>query len=333
MNQLTISLIVPMYNEEDNIDLFYNKISQVMNLNNYNYEIVCINDGSKDRTLEKLKLLAKNDHHVKVIELSRNFGKEIAMSAGLKYSKGDVVVPIDADLQDPPEVIPEMVKKWSEGYDVVYATRLKRDGETFLKKTTAHLFYRFMKKITRVDIPADTGDFRLMSRQVVDAINLLPEHHRFMKGLFSWVGFRQTSIEYNREPRYAGKTSFNYWKLWNFAIEGITSFSFAPLQVAMYLGFTISILSLLYAGFLIIRTLLGIETVPGYPSLMVAILFFGGVQLITLGIIGEYVGRIYNETKRRPLYIVKEEINFNDNLFCTESIYSDRGVASTKDDI
>ncbi|MCP3794770.1 glycosyltransferase family 2 protein [Paenibacillus sp. CH40] len=333
MNQLTISLIVPMYNEEDNIDLFYNKISQVMNLNNYNYEIVCINDGSKDRTLEKLKLLAENDHHIKVIELSRNFGKEIAMSAGLKYSKGDVVVPIDADLQDPPEVIPEMVKKWSEGYDVVYATRLKRDGETFLKKTTAHLFYRFMKKITRVDIPADTGDFRLMSRQVVDEINRLPEHHRFMKGLFSWVGFRQTSIEYNREPRYAGKTSFNYWKLWNFAIEGITSFSFAPLQVAMYLGFTISILSLLYAGFLIIRTLLGIETVPGYPSLMVAILFFGGVQLITLGIIGEYVGRIYNETKRRPLYIVKEEINFNDNFIYTESIYSDREVASTKDDI
>lgn len=307
----TLSLVVPMYNEEENIDIFYKKITEVMKKNQYLYEIICINDGSKDGTLSKLTTLSQMDTRIKVIDLSRNFGKEIAMSAGLKYSSGDAVIPIDADLQDPPELIPLLVEKWFEGYDVVYATRERRDGETVLKKATAHMFYRFIQKITKIDIPADTGDFRLMSRQVVDEINRLPEQHRFMKGLFSWVGFKQTSISYQRDPRFAGKTSFNYWKLWNFAIEGITSFSFAPLQIAMYLGFLVSGFSLLYAVYLIFQTLLFGNLVPGYPSLMVAILFFGGVQLITLGIIGEYVGRIYNETKRRPLYIVRESINFD----------------------
>ncbi|MDP4096516.1 glycosyltransferase family 2 protein [Paenibacillus sp. P96] len=302
-----ISLVVPMYNESDNIGYFYERITSV--LTDYIFEIICINDGSKDSTLNKLNELASKDKRVKVIDLSRNFGKEVAMSAGLKYAQGDIIIPIDADLQDPPELIPDMIEKWQEGYDVVYATRIIREGETFFKKATASIFYKFIRKITKIDIPADTGDFRLMSRQVVDAVNALPESHRFMKGLFSWVGFRQISIPYQREPRFAGKTNFNYWKLWNFAIEGITSFSFAPLQISMYMGFLVSIAALIYAFYLVVDTLLFGNSVPGYPSLMVAILFFGGVQLITLGVIGEYVGRIYGETKRRPLFLVRETIN------------------------
>lgn len=244
--------------------------------NSYDFEIICINDGSKDNTLSLLKELARNDERIKVIDLSRNFGKEVAMSAGLKYAVGDAIIPIDADLQDPPEVIPLLVNKWHEGYDVVYATRTKREGETVFKKMTAHMFYRVIAKLTRIDIPEDTGDFRLMSRQVVDALNQLPEHHRFMKGLFSWVGYKQTSITYQREARFAGKTSFNYWKLWNFALEGITSFSFAPLQFASYLGFFVSITSFIYMMYLIFSTIFFGNPVAGYPSLMVAILFFGG---------------------------------------------------------
>ncbi|UMY54322.1 MULTISPECIES: glycosyltransferase family 2 protein [Paenibacillus] len=304
-----MSLVVPMYNEIDNIDFFYERISEVLNKHNYDYEIICINDGSKDNTHARLREIASTDYRIKVIDLSRNFGKEIAMSAGLKYSKGDIVIPIDADLQDPPELIPLMVEKWQEGYDVVYATRTKRDGETFIKKATASFFYKFIRRITKIDIPADTGDFRLMSRQVVNAVNNLPESHRFMKGLFSWVGFKQTSISYLRDARFAGKTSFNYWKLWNFAIEGITSFSFAPLQLAMYLGFIVSIFALIRALFLMINTLIYGNPVPGYPSLMVTVLFLGGVQLITIGIIGEYIGRVYGESKRRPLFLVRETIN------------------------
>ncbi|MBY0022431.1 glycosyltransferase family 2 protein [Paenibacillus polymyxa] len=308
-NEFNISIIVPMFNEGENVNVFYERMTNLLNSYGYNYTIICINDGSKDDTMERLRIVASQDKRVKVINLSRNFGKEIAMSAGLHYSQSDIVIPIDADLQDPPEVIPLLIEKWKEGYDVVYATRLKREGETWFKKFTAHFFYRVIGKMTRFEIPADTGDFRLMTKQVVEALNKLPEQHRFMKGLFSWVGFKQTSISYYREPRYAGKSSFNYWKLWNFAIEGITSFSFAPLQIATYLGLVIAGLSLLYAIYLIVATITLGNAVAGYPSLMVAILFFGGVQLMTLGLIGEYVGRIYNESKRRPLYLVKEEIN------------------------
>ncbi|MGE7614041.1 glycosyltransferase family 2 protein [Paenibacillus sp. NPDC101420] len=313
-NSFNMSIIVPMYNEGENVNVFYEKLTQILVSQSYDYEIICINDGSKDDTMERLRSLANRDRRIKVINLSRNFGKEIAMSAGLKYSKADIVIPIDADLQDPPEVIPLLIEKWKEGYDVVYATRIKRDGETWLKKATAHTFYRIMGKMTRFEIPADTGDFRLMTKQVVEALNQLPEQHRFMKGLFSWVGFKQTSVTYYREPRYAGKSSFNYWKLWNFAIEGITSFSFAPLQFATYLGLLIAVLSLVYATYLVIATVTLGNPVPGYPSLMVAILFFGGVQLITLGVIGEYIGRIYNESKRRPLFLVKEELNIDDEI-------------------
>ncbi|WP_163859858.1 glycosyltransferase family 2 protein [Paenibacillus elgii] len=309
---LKLSLIVPMYNEGSNISYFYNRITKVLENIGYRYEIICINDGSKDDTMQRLTELNKKDNRVKIINLSRNFGKEIAMSAGLKAAKGDAIIPIDADLQDPPELIPELIDKWLAGYDVVYATRTKREGETWTKKATAKLFYKFMRKITNIDIPADTGDFRLMSRRVVDALNQLPEHHRFMKGLFSWVGFKQIGISYQREPRHAGKSSFNYWKLWNFAIEGITSFSFAPLKMSSYLGLIVSFLSVLYMLFLIVRTIFFGNEVPGYPSLMVAILFFGGVQLMSLGFIGEYVGRIYNESKRRPLYFVSEQIGFDE---------------------
>ncbi len=261
--------------------------------------------------MDRLKKISQTDKHIKVIDLSRNFGKEIAMTAGLNYCTGDAVIPIDADLQDPPEIIPRLVEKWQEGYDVVYATRIKRDGETWFKKASAHLFYKAIKKLTNIEIPQDTGDFRLMSRQVVESLKSLPEQHRFMKGLFSWVGYRQTGISYNRDPRHAGKSKFNYWKLWNFALEGITSFSFLPLQLATYLGFSVAVLALIYAVYMVGLTLLQGNPVPGYPSLMVSILFLGGVQLIALGFIGEYVGRIYNETKRRPLYIVRDAINFS----------------------
>ncbi|HEY0827972.1 MAG TPA: glycosyltransferase family 2 protein [Bacilli bacterium] len=306
-----LSIVVPVYNESLNILPFHNRMTVLLEQLGYSYEMIFINDGSKDDTLVQLKQLLKRDSRVKVIDFSRNFGKEIAMTAGLQLSTGDAVIPIDVDLQDPPELIPQMVEKWREGYDVVYATRVKRDGETWVKKLTAILFYKFIKKITNINIPKNTGDFRLMSRQVVDALNDMPEQHRFMKGLFSWVGFRQTSVSYYREPRHRGTSKYNYWKLWNFALEGITSFSFLPLQLASYMGFGVALFAIIYAIYMVATTLLQGNPVPGYPSLMVAILFLGGVQLMTLGVVGEYVGRIYNETKRRPLYIIREKLGFD----------------------
>lgn len=306
-----ISVVVPMYNESANIDAFYTRMTRVLAQLNKSYEIICINDGSRDNTLELLKGLNLKDDRVKVIDLSRNFGKETALSAGLDYSSGEVVVPIDADLQDPPELIPQLLAKWEEGYDVVYAVRSTRAGETWLKKKTAILFYKVMQKMTPLDMPMNTGDFRLMSRQTVDALKNLRESHRFMKGLFCWVGFRQTGIYYKREARYAGKTKWNYSKLWNLALEGITSFSYLPLQWSMYFGLAVAFLSFIYGLFLIIDTLLYGNPVPGYPSLMVVILFLGGVQLFTIGIIGQYIGRIYNESKHRPLYIVRETCGFS----------------------
>lgn len=303
-----------MFNEGENIDYFYQKVSEVIDssiLAAYDFEIICVNDGSQDSTLEKIEKLAAKDKRVKAIDLSRNFGKEIALTAGIREAVGDAVIPIDADLQDPPELIAELIEKWNEGYDVVYATRLLREGESRLKKITSYLFYRTIRLLTKVDIPPDTGDFRLMSRQVVDALNECREQHRFMKGLFSWVGFKQTSVPYLRNRRYKGITSFNYWKLWNFALEGITSFSFIPLQIATYIGFLTALFSVFYIIYVIGKTWLFGEAVRGYPSTIVAIFFFGGMQLMTLGIIGEYVGRIYNESKRRPLYFIKRKINFD----------------------
>lgn len=308
-----VSIVVPMYNESPNVEPFYERVSKVMQALGESYEIVCVNDGSKDDTINRLITLAEKDPRVKVIDLSRNFGKEIALTAGLDFASGDAVIPIDADLQDPPELIPELIARWREGYDVVYATRLERKGESWLKRLTSRLFYRVIKRMTLISIPEDTGDFRLMSRPVVEALGELRERNRFMKGLFSWVGFRQTSLPYNRNPRNAGKTKWNYWKLWNFALEGITSFSYIPLQFATYFGLTVAFLSFLYALFIIIRTLIFGRDVAGYPSLITVILFLGGVQLFAIGIVGEYIGRIYNEVKQRPLYLVKAKYGLSLN--------------------
>ncbi|MFN8576445.1 MAG: glycosyltransferase family 2 protein [Candidatus Sericytochromatia bacterium] len=303
-NECYISIVAPAYNESENIYPFYERMKKVLDSITDDWEIVCVNDGSKDDTVEKLIDLNSKDNRVKVVDLSRNFGKELALTAGLDYSKGKAIIPIDIDLQDPPELIKDMIELWKQGNDVVYATRIKREGESAIKKTTAYLFYKLINKMTRINIPQNTGDFRLIDRRVLDSLKELKETHRFMKGLFSWVGYKQVSLPYVREPRFAGTTKFNYWKLWNFAIEGITSFSIVPLQLATYLGFFISLIAAFYAIVIIYKTLSHGADVPGYPSIMVTVLFFGGIQLITIGIIGEYVGRIYNEVKGRPLYLV-----------------------------
>lgn len=311
-NFVTLSIVVPLYNEQDNIEHLFNRLFAVLNPLGLSYEIVCINDGSRDKTLEQLIAYHQRYDVIKVINLSRNFGKEIALTAGIDYASGDAVIPIDADLQDPPELIGKLVEKWQEGYDVVYATRRSRQGESWLKKLTAAAFYRTIGKISQVSIPRNTGDFRLLDRQVVESIKKLPEKNRFMKGLFAWVGYKQTFVEFDREPRFQGETKWNYWKLWNFALDGITSFSLWPLKVWTYVGVFISLVSLLYAFYLVLKTIiLGID-VPGYASLMVAILFLGGIQLITLGIIGEYLGRIFLEVKERPLYFVRDSYGFEE---------------------
>ena len=300
-----LSVVVPVYNEDEVLPEFHRRLSAVLATLELDSEIVVVNDGSHDRSVEVIESLRATDPRIALVDLSRNFGKEIALTAGIDAAAGDAIVLIDADLQDPPELIPELLRHWREGYDVVYATRVSRDGETRLKKATAFLFYRVMRRATRITIPADTGDFRLLSRRAARALGQLQEQHRFMKGLFAWIGFPQKSVPYRREPRYAGETKWNYWRLWNFALEGITSFTIAPLKVATYLGLATALLSFAYAGLIILKTLLYGEPVRGYPSLMAAVLFFSGVQLIGIGLIGEYLGRVFDETKRRPLYLVK----------------------------
>ncbi len=307
-----LSLVAPMFNEAENVEAFYARAVAVLEGIGEPFELVLVNDGSRDDTLARLAELHRRDPRVKVVNLSRNFGKEIALSAGLDLASGDAVIPIDADLQDPPELIVEMVARWREGWDVVYAQRTSRSGESWLKRATSYAFYRVMRRLTRIEIPQDTGDFRLMDRRVVTALRGLREQHRFMKGLFGWVGFRQVALPYARDPRHAGKTKWNYLRLWNFAIEGITSFSFVPLQIATYLGATVALLAFGYAAYFFLKTLLYGPDVPGYPSLLVIILFLGGVQLLTLGVLGEYVGRIYAESKHRPLYVVREKLGFSE---------------------
>lgn len=308
-----LSVVIPCYNEEENIDYLFERLTAVLDRLNLKYELICVNDGSADNTLKRLIEYHHRNPKIKVVNFSRNFGKEIALSAGIDYASGHAVIPIDADLQDPPELIEQLLAKWREGYDVVYAVRRSRQGESWLKRLTAGAFYRIISGMTNITIPHDTGDFRLLDRQVVEALKQLPERRRFMKGLFSWVGYRQTAIEYDRDPRYQGTTKWNYWKLWNFALEGITSFSFVPLKIWSYVGIVISLVSFVYASFLVIRTLiLGID-VPGYASIMVAVLFLGGVQMISLGFIGEYLGRVYDEVKQRPLYLVRDCYGFNKN--------------------
>lgn len=300
----TLSVVVPAYNEEAVLPEFHRRLTAALGRTGCSWEILYVNDGSSDGTLEVIRSFA--DPRVGFLDLSRNFGKEIAMTAGLDHAGGDATVVIDADLQDPPELIPELVAKWREGYDVVFARRTARDGETLLKKLTASLFYRVIQSLSRVRIPEDAGDFRLLSRRAVEALRQLREQHRFMKGLFAWIGYPQIAVHYRRAPRYAGHTKWNYWRLWNFAIEGITSFSIAPLKIATYLGGLTALGSFGYALFVIYKTLAHGEPVRGYPSLMVVVLFLGGMQLLCLGMIGEYLGRMFNEAKRRPLYLLKE---------------------------
>ncbi|HXZ96763.1 MAG TPA: glycosyltransferase family 2 protein [Burkholderiales bacterium] len=301
-----ISIVVPAYNEQDVLRVFHERLSPVLAKLGVHVEVIYVNDGSSDGTLEILRSLKAADERVAILDLSRNFGKEIALTAGLDHASGDAVIVIDADLQDPPELIPEFLQRWHEGYDVVYARRTEREGESALKKATAYVFYRIMQRASHVKIPEDAGDFRLLSRRAVDSLRQLREHHRFMKGLFAWIGYPQKAVFYQREARAAGKTKWNYWRLWNFALEGITSFTTAPLRFATYIGLLTALASFVYAAIVIYKTLAFGESVRGYPSLMVAILFLGGVQLFTIGIIGEYLGRMFNEAKQRPLYIVKD---------------------------
>jgi glycosyltransferase involved in cell wall biosynthesis len=315
-----ISVVVPLYNEEENIDALFRRLLAVLEALNTSYEVICVNDGSRDNTLKNLVEYHQRYPQIKVVNLSRNFGKDIAMSAGIDYSQGMAVIPIDADLQDPPELIAEMIEKWHEGYDVVYASRRVRIGESWFKRFSAEGFYQVINKLSRVSIPPNTGDFRLIDRRVVESIKKMPERQRFMKGIFAWVGYKQTSILFDREPRYQGQTKWNYWKLWNFAIDGITSFSFLPLKVWTYVGLIIALVSLVYASFLILRTIIFGIDVPGYASLMVAVLFLGGIQLLTLGIIGEYIGRVYEEVKGRPLYLVRDCYGFENREQISDKI-------------
>jgi glycosyltransferase involved in cell wall biosynthesis len=303
-----LSIIIPAYNEEEVLDEFYRRIIGVLSKIDLPYELVFVNDGSRDGTLRLLEGLGQQDEYVVVIDLSRNFGKEIAVSAGIDFCRGDAVVIIDADLQDPPELIPELVKQWQQGYDNVYARRTSRDGESTLKKITSYLFYRFIRGMTHIDIPADTGDFRLLSRRAIDALKQLPERNRFMKGLYAWIGYPAIAVDYRRDPRYAGETKWNYWKLWNFALEGITSFTEVPLKLASYVGGFMAFGAFCYGVYTIIKTVVFGSDVPGYPSLIVTILFLGGIQLVFIGILGEYLGRAFAEIKQRPLYFVNKII-------------------------
>ena len=302
--QELLSIVVPAYNEQEVITEFYHRLAKVLDEIPMSSEIVFVNDGSTDDTLAVLQALFNEDPRIAVIDLSRNFGKEIALTAGLHKANGDAIIVIDADLQDPPELIPELLMEWRNGYDVVYAKRAAREGETAVKKATAHLFYRFMQKVGRVKIPEDTGDFRLLSKRAVCALGSLGEQHRFMKGLFTWIGFPQKAVLYERDARFAGDTKWNYLGLLNLAIEGITSFTTAPLRIATFIGLLTAAGAFAYGVFMIVRTLIYGNPVAGYPSLVVIVLFLGGVQLVAIGVMGEYVGRIFNETKDRPLYLL-----------------------------
>jgi polyisoprenyl-phosphate glycosyltransferase len=302
-----ISIVTPFYNEEETVEAFLNSIKHVVEtIHNMEFEIVCVNDGSCDQTLEKLLAATRYNIKIIILDLSRNFGKEAALTAGIEEAQGDAVIPIDADLQDPPELIPVLIEYWQNGYEVVLAKRSDRSTDSFLKRKTAELFYRLHNKMAESPIPENVGDFRLMDRCVVEAFKRLPEKRRFMKGLFAWLGFKTAMVQYVRQPRMTGKTKFSGWKLWNFALEGITSFSTAPLRIWTYVGFMVSAFSFAYSLFIIARTLIGGVDVPGYASLLTAMLFLGGVQLIGIGILGEYIGRIYIEAKNRPTYIVRQ---------------------------
>ncbi|PMY42792.1 glycosyltransferase [Pseudomonas sp. GW456-L14] len=311
---MKISLIVPVFNEEQAIVLFYQAVRRELRFEQGEVEIVFINDGSSDRTAEEVKALAQMDEQVLLINFSRNFGKEPALFAGLEHASGDAVIPMDVDLQDPISVIPRLIEEWQKGADVVLAKRRRRTADSFLRRSSAALFYHLLNRIAYTRIEENVGDFRLMDRKVVDVIRTLPEHQLFMKGVLSWAGFTTVVVEYERAGRVAGKSKFNGWKLWNLALEGITSFSTVPLRLWTYIGGGISIFAVLYAVYMVLDKIFFGNSVPGYPSLMTAILFLGGVQLIGIGILGEYVGRIYIEAKHRPRYVIKDVIGGKDRL-------------------
>ena len=301
----SLAVVVPAYNEGEGLRAFHARLTAVFDrLDSFRCSVIYVDDGSRDDTWEVIETLAQSDTRVAALRLSRNFGKELALTAGLDHSDADVVIVIDADLQDPPELIPEFVAKWREGYDAVSGRRAERQGESWFKRFTAAAFYRVMGRLSSTPIPRDTGDFRLLSRRAVQALRTLRERHRFMKGLFAWIGFRQATLSYQRDPRHAGESKFNYWKLWNFALEGITSFSTAPLRVATYIGVASALAAFASGLWIVLKTLIWGDPVAGYPSLMVAMLFLGGVQLMALGVIGEYLGRLYEESKARPLYLI-----------------------------
>ena len=303
------SVVAPVYNEGQTLPEFYRRMTAVMDGQGEPYEIVLVNDGSRDNSLQVMHELRERDPRIKILNFSRNFGHQVAITAGMDYAQGRAVVVIDSDLQDPPEVIPDMIAAWKAGADVVYGVREQREGETWFKLTTAKLFYRSIDRITSIQIPVDTGDFRLMDRRVIDVMKQLREHHRFMRGISAWTGFRQTGVKYKRQPRYAGSTNYPLRKMIKLAWDAITSFSFAPLQLATSFGFIIALLALFGIVLSIILRLFG-HAIVGQATTLISVLFLGGIQLIFLGIIGEYLGRIYDEVKRRPLYIVADSEGF-----------------------
>ncbi|MED0874964.1 glycosyltransferase family 2 protein [Bacillus mobilis] len=307
--QKLISVVVPMYFEEEVAQECYNRLKSVMLQNDINYEFVFVNDGSTDRTMEILSEIAENDYRTKIVNFARNFGHQIAVTAGIAAAKGDAIVIIDADLQDPPEVITELIAKWEEGYEVVYAKRKQRKGETWFKLLTAKYFYKFLNYMSDIDIPKDTGDFRIIDRKVADVFNQMTERNRFIRGMMSWVGFRQTYVEYERDERFAGETKYPLKKMIKFASDGIIAFSTKPLRIVMTLGLLSVLISIIVLLYTITVKIIGSGTQTGWASIMVAITFFSGIQLLGLGIVGQYIARIYDESKNRPIYIVKETIN------------------------
>ncbi len=310
MSMKKISILIPAYNEQEVLEHLYQRLGKLANDNkSYEFEFLFVNDGSRDKTLEIIQHYSKTDARISYVNLSRNFGKEIAMIAGLDHVTGDATVIIDADLQDPPELIPKMIKFWEDGFDDVYAKRNSRDGETWFKKATSKIYYQILQKVTHITIQKDTGDFRLLDRRCVEALKQIRESQRYTKGMFSWIGFEKKEITYDRDPRIAGTSKWNYFKLFNFAIDGITSFTTTPLRISSFLGFIVSVIAFIFIIFIVIKTTLYGDAVAGYPSLMAVVLFLGGIQLLSLGIIGEYIGRIFNETKQRPLYFVEEYHN------------------------
>lgn len=305
IQQPLVSIVVPVFNEEESVGLFVETLLPMFDAADFDIEIVFANDGSRDQTLARILDLAADEARIRVVNLSRNFGKEAALTAGIDHARGDAVIPMDVDLQDPPALIFDFVKHWREGYDMVYGIRADRQSDDFSKRQTANWFYEFFNRMSPLKIPTNAGDFRLLDRRVADAIRGLPERNRFMKGLFAWVGFKSVGVPYERPKRAAGETKFNHWKLWNFALDGVLSFSTVPLRVWTYFGAFVAMIAFAYGCFIITRTLIFGIDLPGYASVFTAVLFLGGIQLLSIGIIGEYIGRMFMEVKGRPLYLVE----------------------------